>query len=159
MDKAIITVLLTVASIVAMLGVFNAILPTIQRTSGAVITASSVVDERIQTDVSIVHATGQSGTATAYVWVKNVGASTVDSLDKLDVFFGPQGDYQRIPPGNAGCATPCWQYAIENDTTFQPTATMRITLNLAADLATSTTYYAKVVTPNGVPNARYFTVA
>ena len=159
MDKAIITVLLTVASIVAMLGVFNAVLPTIQRTSGAVITASSVVDERIQTDVSIVHATGQSGTATVLVWVKNIGSSTVDALDKLDVFFGPQGDFQRIPQGGAGCTAPCWEYAIENDTKFQPAATLRVTLNLAASLAASTTYYAKVVTSNGVSDARYFTVA
>lgn len=159
MDKAISTALLTVAGIIAMLAVFNAVLPAINRTSGAVITASGVVDERIQTDISIVHATGKSGAATAYVWVKNVGAANVEAIDKLDVFFGPQGDFQRIPQGSVGCTAPCWEYTLENDTKFKPMATLRLTLKLETNLAGNTTYYSKVVTANGVTDARYFTVA
>jgi flagellar protein FlaG len=149
---------LTVAGIVAVIAVVNAILPSVDRTSGALTSTASVIDDRLSSQVEIVHATGESGETVADVWIKNVGATIIVPLDKIDVFFGPEGEFTRIPYGGASCSAPCWEYTLENDTEWKPTATLHITINLSDALATDTVYYAKVVTPNGSTDAKFFTV-
>jgi flagellar protein FlaG len=150
--------MLTVAAIVAIVAVVNAVLPSVSRTSGALISASNVVEDRISSQIEIVHATGQDANADAEVWVKNTGSSTVGAVDRVDVFFGPDGNFQRIPQGDPGCTAPCWEYEIENATSWEPTATLHITVHADTNLASGTTYYVKVVTPNGISNSKYFTV-
>jgi hypothetical protein len=39
-----------------------------------------------------------------------------------------------------------------------PTATLFITVHTGANLATGTTYYVQVVTPNGISDSKTFTV-
>ncbi|HXK33366.1 MAG TPA: hypothetical protein VNM91_05040, partial [Dehalococcoidia bacterium] len=70
--------MLTIAAIVAIIAVANAVLPSVGRTSGALISASGVVEERISSQIEIVHATGQNADPDADAWVKNIGSSTVD---------------------------------------------------------------------------------
>lgn len=151
--------MLTIAAIVAIVAVVNAVLPSVSRTSGALVSASGVVEGRIASQIDIVHATGQNANPDAKAWVKNIGASTIDPMTRVDVFFGPSGDFQRIPEGGAGCAAPCWEHTFENATTaWEPTSTVRITIHAAANLTTGTTYYLKVVTPNGIADSKFFTV-
>lgn len=151
--------MLTIAAIVAIIAVANAVLPSVGRTSGALISASGVVEERISSQIEIVHATGQNADPDADAWVKNIGSSTVDPLSRVDVFFGPAGNFQRIPQGTAGCTAPCWEYSLENGTsTWEPTTTLRITIHAGSNLASGTTYYIKVVTPNGIADSKFFTV-
>jgi hypothetical protein len=135
------------------------VLPSVSRTSGALISASGAVEDRIASQVEIVHATGQDGDPEADVWIKNTGASTVDAIDRVDVFFGPEGDFQRITAGDDDtCTAPCWYYTIENDTVWNPTSTLHIVLDAGTNLTAGTTYYIKVVAPNGVTDARFFTI-
>jgi flagellar protein FlaG len=151
--------MLTIAAIVAIVAVVNAVLPSVSRTSGALISASNAVEDRIASQVEIVHATGLDGDPEADIWVKNTGASTIDGLDRVDVFFGPEGDFQRIAQGDdSSCTAPCWYYDIENATAWEPTATLHVTVKDDADLSTGTTYYVKVVTPNGIADSKFFTV-
>ena len=150
--------MLTIAAIVSVVAVTNAVLPSVGRTTGALISTSSVVQDRIASQIEIVHATGQDGNPDADVWVKNIGAATVDPVDRIDVFFGPSGDFQRIPYGGSGCTAPCWEYTIENATDFEPTATLEIIVHDTANLTAGQTYYVKVVTPNGVDDSKYFTI-
>ena len=150
--------MLTIAAIVSIVAVINAVLPSVSRTSGALVSASGVVQDRISSQIDVIHATGQDGDPDAQVWVKNIGASTIEPMSRLDVFFGPGGDFQRIPQGTAGCTAPCWEYTFENATVWEPTATVHITVHAADNLATGTTYYIKVVTPNGIADSKFFTV-
>ena len=106
MEKAITTILITVASVVAMLVVINATFPTVTRTSGAISAAGAVLTERIKTDVEIVHAGGDNGSDTAYVWAKNIGSARVGALDQADLFFGADSAFERLPYGQAGCPRP-----------------------------------------------------
>ena len=150
--------MLTIAAIVAIVAVVNAVLPSVSRTSGALISASNVVEDRISSQIEIVHATGQDANPDAEVWVKNTGSSSIGAVDRVDVFFGPDGDFQRIPQGDPGCTAPCWEYAVENASSWEPTATLHITIHAGTNLASGTTYYVKVVTPNGISNSKFFTV-
>ena len=75
------------------------------------------------------------------------------------MFFGPSTNFQRIPQGDAGCAAPCWLYTFENSTAaWEPTSTVGITIHTGSNLVTGTTYYVKVVTPNGIADSKFFTV-
>ncbi|MHB8378139.1 MAG: hypothetical protein ACYDEB_14465 [Dehalococcoidia bacterium] len=150
--------MLTIAAIVSVIAVSNAVLPSVGRTTGALISTSSVVQDRIASQIQIVNATGQNASPLSNVWVKNIGSSTIAPLNRTDVFFGPTGNFQRIPYGGAGCTAPCWEYTIENSTVYDPTATLRITVHNSINLATGQTYYVKVVTPNGISDSAYFTV-
>ncbi len=151
--------MLTIASIVAIVAVTNAVLPSVGRTSGALISASGVIENRIGSQIEIVHATGQNGNPDATVWVKNIGSTAVDPISRVDVFFGPADNFQRIPQGAAGCSAPCWEYTLENSTTtWEQTATLRVTIHSGSNLTTSTTYFAKIVTPNGIDDSKFFTV-
>ncbi len=151
--------MLTIAAIVAIVAVVNAVLPSVSRTSGALISASSSVEDRIASQIEIVHATGQTTSPNAEVWVKNTGASTIEPLTRIDVFFGPEGNFQRMTySATDTCTAPCWYATIENASTWEPTATLHITVKYTANLATGTTYYIKIVTPNGIADSKFFTV-
>jgi len=138
--------------------VVNTILPTVHRTSGALISTADVIDDRLSSQIEIVHATGEDAATSADVWVKNVGATTIAPLDKIDVFFGPEGEFARVPYGGASCSAPCWEYELENDTQWKPTATLHIIIHVSDALESDVVYYTKVVTPNGSTDAKYFTV-
>lgn len=142
----------------AVVAVVNTILPAVHRTSGALTSTADVLDDRLSSQVEIVHATGEVGQTTADVWAKNVGATIIQGLDKIDVFFGPQGEFTRIPYGGADCTAPCWEYDVENDTEWTPTATLHVIIHVTDALATDTVYYTKVVSPNGSSDAKFFTV-
>jgi hypothetical protein len=158
MEKAITTVLLTIASVVAMLVVISVVFPAVSRTSASITSAGSALDDRIKSDIEIIHATGDDGSTTAYIWVKNIGASNLKAIERTDVFFGEDTSFIRVPWGEAGCTAPCWEDTLENAESFEPTSTLRITVHLDAPMAAGSTYYVKVVLYNGASDARYFTL-
>ena len=158
MEKAIATVIITVASIAAIMTVLNALMPAVSRTNSAIVASADSVDSRISTSLDIVHATGANGSPTVEAWAKNVGGVAIAPIERVDVFFGPPDNFVRIPYGTGGCAAPCWSYTIENDTAWSPTATLHITVTNGSNLGVGNTYYLKVVAPNGIADARFFTV-
>ena len=158
MEKAIATVMLTVAGIAAIVAVLNALTPAIARTSSSLVASADAMDERIGTQIEIVHATGTAGSPVAEAWVKNIGSIAIAPVSRIDVFFGPEDDFVRIPYGQAGCTAPCWYATLENDTVWNPTATLKITVAASANLSSGPAYYIKVVVPNGINDARFFTV-
>jgi len=147
-----------VAGVVAIMAVINAVMPAIGRTSGALVTSSSAVAARSSSQIEIIHATGERGTSTVHIWVKNGGTSTLAPLDRIDLFFGPDGNFSRISYGGASCGAPCWEYELENDTRWARGATLHITVHWDQTLQTGVTYYTKVVSPNGTYDSKLFTL-
>jgi hypothetical protein len=136
------------------MAVVNAVMPAVSRSQGALVTTS----DRISSEIEIIHATGVDAATSSDAWVKNIGASRLGPLDKLDVFFGPEDAFQRIPYGGASCTAPCWEYELENDTVWGPTASLHITIYVEDPLAAGTTYFVKVVAPNGISDAKFFSI-
>ncbi len=56
--------MLTIAAIVAMIAVTNAVLPSVGRTTGALVSTSNVVQDRIASQIEIVNATAKTRTPT-----------------------------------------------------------------------------------------------
>lgn len=167
MDKVITSMLLIIAAIVATVVVINAVLPSIQRTSSDIAAASDVVGSRLRSDVRIVEAAGVGGEDLVQIWAKNVGASTIPSLEKIDVFFGETDDFERIGydpedtcpnPASPPRTENCWQYELENDSEWAPYATLRIDIYLTYDLATGLDYVSTIVLPNGLVASKVFTL-
>jgi hypothetical protein len=140
--------------------VVNVVLPAIGRAGNALVSSADVADDRLSSRIEIIHATGQVGATQVDIWVKNTGAAKITALERIDVFFGPETDFQRIPYGGAGCTAPCWEYQLENDTEWNRTATLHIIVHLDAAnaLVAGTTYFVKVVAPNGVEDSKFFTL-
>lgn len=152
MDKAIATVLLVIVTVTCVMFVANALFPAVTRSSAALVSMTGGVDERIKSQVEIIHAVAYDSADYALVWVKNVGSSRIGAIENSDIFFGPEGDFSRVPYG-AGSPS-YWRYELENDTEWRPTATLKITVT--HPISPQTTYFLKVVIPNGISDEEYF---
>lgn len=133
-------------------------MPAISRAGNALVTSADVADNRLSSRVEIIHATGQDGAVVSDAWVKNTGATRIDAITQSDVFFGPDTAFSRIPYGGSGCSAPCWEYELENDTDWNPTATLHLTIHLSTALAAGNTYYVKIVAANGIEDSKFFTL-
>ena len=151
MDKVMVTVLLLIAGVVCSMVLLNAVYPAITGSSGAIVDAASKIDDRIRSNISIIQMS-HSG-SDFYAWIKNVGAASIGGVSQSDVFFGPQGNFDRIVYG--GSVPPCWIYAIEGGGAWTPSATLKITVHAAAPLANGE-YYFKIVIPNGISAQDYY---
>ncbi len=180
MDKAIITVLLVIAGVVCVSFMFNAIYPAVNRGSAAVVSMSSAVDDRIKSQVNVIHAVTEydpndgvdnwndmnSNTEfDIYAWIKNVGTSRILAIEQCDIFFGKEGDFQRIKHEDyASGSMPYWQDTLEDSVTeWGPNKTLKINIMYDEDyatsgLATNTTYLLKVIIPNGITDEIYFSL-
>ncbi len=156
MDRAIVTAFMVIVSVVCAVLVFNAVYPAVIQSSHAMVSMKSRVDERLKTQIVIIHATGNG--SDAFVWVKNVGSLRIVPIERCDVFFGPEGNFSRIPhEDNAGGSKPYWNYGVEgNGSGWTPTATLKITIYY--DFVLSGRYFVKVVIPNGLSDEDYFSV-
>jgi archaellum component FlaF (FlaF/FlaG flagellin family) len=157
-DKAITTALFIIAGVVCMIFVFNSVYPTINRSSQAMVSMAEKVDERMKSRISIVHAANSSDNTSVYLWVKNVGTQRIVDVEASDLFFGKEDDFERIPyVANAGLSYPRWTYNVENDSKWQTSATLKITITYSSVL-TSGTYFAKFIIPNGISDEYYFSM-
>ncbi len=158
MDKAITTALLIIAGVVCMVFLFNSVYPMINRSSQAMVSMAQQVDERMKSRINIVHAANSANRTSVYLWVKNVGTQRIVEIDESDLFFGQEDNFERIPyMDDAGGGYPQWAYSLENDTEWQTSATLKVTITYDSDPGAGT-YYTKVVIPNGISDEYYFSM-
>ncbi len=153
MDKTIVTALLVMAGVISAVFVFNSIFPAIGRTSAAIANMEGRLDEQLKSQIEIIYATRADDRV--LIWVKNVGALRISAPEASDLFFGPQGNFSRIPYGDPGSPDLHWEYFIENGTEWDPTRTARITI-VGYPWLESGMYFAKMVLPNGVEDQYLF---
>jgi len=153
-DKAIVTVMLIVGGVVTSLAVFNGMYPAISTSSGAVTSATSQVSDRIESRIDIIQVADNSTQVEA--WIKNTGTTRILSVTRCDVFYGPEGDFARIPYGSGSPSY--WTYQLEGgETEWGPAVTLRLTIHLSSPISTGT-YIFKVVLPNGISDSTTFGV-
>ncbi len=168
MDKVITTVLLIVISMVMSLLLFNAAYPATMQASDSITRMADSADERMRDQIEVIHAAGELNQAgfwndadgsndfSVMLWVKNVGTVRTLALDDLDVFFGPEGGFVRIPhESRAGSSFPFWTYSVENGAEWTPTSTLSITVHYQTPLSAGR-YFGKVVTPTGASSEVLF---
>jgi len=151
LDKTIVTAFLIIAGVVVAVGVFNAIYPAVTESSQALISMQGRINERLKSQIVIIHA-ATGGGQTADVWVKNVGALSIRAIERCDVFFGLEGDFSSIPYGSGARY---WTFTLENDSQWNPRATLKITIDYGQVLSNGR-YFVKIVLPNGISDEYYF---
>ena len=156
MDKAIITSFMIIASVVCAMLVFNAVYPAVIRSSDAMVSMKGRVDDRLKSQIEIIHATGKSTDSDVSVWVKNIGSLRIGAVESCDVFFGQEGEFVRVPYGSGG--PPHWEYTLENDTDWNPSATVKILIRYGVVSPDPGRHFLKVTTPNGVSDEYYFSI-
>jgi hypothetical protein len=162
MDKTITTALLIIVSMVMVLMLFNIAFPAIVEGGDAITNMVRRTDDRMKSQVEIIHAaaeldgdgwwqdTNGDGDFEVFVWVKNIGAARISAVEQVDLFFGPEGNFTRIPfQESAGNSYPYWTWQVENAAGWTPTATLKIAIHYAFPL-TSGRYFIKITLPNGV---------
>lgn len=168
--------MLTIAGIASLVAVFNAIFPALSRSAGAIVTSSANIDERLRSDIEIIHAVGEldasgsfadssptNGSFEIFVWVKNVGDTRITSIENTDVFIGQIGTFARIPhivEVDAG-VYPRWTHKVEgsnDDTQLNPRDTLKITIDYDTDTQTQGSYDIKVTVPSGVTDEYFFSM-
>jgi hypothetical protein len=127
----------------------------LSRGTSAMTTASTTMESRIQTSISVIHAIGDQNQDEVYIWVKNVGAIAIDAPQRADLFLlRPSGVYERVPYGTS---TGQWQYVLEDSSTgWSPGTTAKFTVALASVDAGK--YEVTLVTPNGIAARSTFSV-
>ena len=158
MDKAVTTALLIIAGVVCMIFVFNSVYPMVNRSSQAMVSMAEQVDERMKTRINIVHAANSANRTSVYLWAKNIGTQRIIAVDDCDLFFGQEGDFERVPyGGDVEGVYPQWDYNLENDTQWQTSATLKLTITFSSDPGAGT-YFAKFILPNGISDEYYFSM-
>jgi len=167
MDKAIMTTMLIVISMVMGVLLFNAAYPAIIESNDAMADMTNRASEQLLSQIRIIHVASEldsdgwwqdgnnNGTFDVFVWVKNVGSTRLVAQEQIDLFFGPEGDFSRIAHVDAAAGYPYWSWQLENAAAWTPTATLKITIQHAAPLATGR-YYVKLTTPNGTTDEYIF---
>ena len=167
MDKAIMTTMLIVISMVMGVLLFNAAYPAIIESNDAMADMTNRASEQLLSQIRIIHVASEldgdgwwqdgngNGTFDVFVWVKNVGSTRLVAQEQIDLFFGPEGDFSRIAPVDAAAGYPYWSWQLENAAAWTPTATLKITIQHAAPLAPGR-YYVKLTTPNGTTDEYIF---
>ena len=110
------------------------------------------------TKVKIVLATNTTDNHIA-VWVKNVGANPISSVDKMDVYFGEINQIQRMQYDDLVQGDSTWQFGTPpgapSPWQIMDTFALNITDN---NLQKDVTYHVTVSTPNGVTDEHLFTL-
>jgi archaellum component FlaG (FlaF/FlaG flagellin family) len=148
-ETAITTAMITIACVVCASMLLSAIFPALNRASSSVVSSSTLLGERMETSIDIIAETND--TSQAYIYVKNIGASSITQIDSSDIFFGKTNDFQRIPYNATLSITPSWNYAIENDGgngKWDGGETVNVTI--ATSGITTGDYFVKMILPNGI---------
>ena len=164
--------MLTIAAVAAAGAIINAIYPALSRSTGAIVTASDQVDNRLKSDIAIVHAIGEldsggsfadtngNGQFDIFVWVKNIGDTRIFSLSQIDLFVGKTGDFARIPHETEVQAGvyPRWGYSIEGGSSeWGLKNTLKITVTYSSTQSQGN-YDVKVIIPNGISDEDFFSM-
>jgi hypothetical protein len=143
-----------VASVIAAVLVFNAVYPAVVQSNSAMVGMKVRIDERLHSQIAVIHATKSADQPeVALVWVKNIGSSSIKAIERCDVFFGPEGNFYRIPHGSGDRR---WEHVLENDSYWKPGATLRVSVILDYGLEPGERYFFKMVTPSGISAEHYF---
>ncbi len=165
MDKTITTALLIVISMVMAVALFNVAYPAVVKSGDAIANMTNRADERMKSQIAIIHMAGEldghpvsfdgEGPYAVSIWIKNIGATRITAIERSDVFFGPEGDFTRVPVQNeSGTSYPYWTWQIENGADWDPTATLKITVHYASPLP-SGRYFAKITIPSGISDEQF----
>jgi len=87
-----------------------------------------------------------------------VGTQRIIGVEQSDLFFGLSDNFSRIPNINDANGTyPQWTFNLENDTEWNTSATIKVTVTFDYDPGKGT-FFIKFIIPNGISDDYYFSM-
>jgi hypothetical protein len=170
MEKTIVTAFMVIISVILSVIVYNTVYPAAVEGSASLRNMRARMDDRIQSQISIIQAVGEmdqygswqdtngDGDFSVFIWSKNIGSARISAMNSVDLFFGPEGNFNRIPQREqAGGSSPYWEWKVENGDNWDPTGTLKITIHNSSPLP-SGRYFVKLVLPNGLSTEYFFSL-
>jgi archaeal flagellar protein FlaG len=173
--ETFVNALFLITAVVAAGILITAVFPIIWNMAGTFSTASHESDTRMRTDFKIVTTYASEGSQIGKIWMKNIGSSHVGiaEIEKSDVFFGPQGKFNRASLESGKISIPtnlktidaptygwCYLLSDDNDNGFWDTGETLEVDALSSELFTSGGYvYSQFVLPNGIWRSSEFTAS
>ena len=77
-------------------------MPALERSSSAINSATDQVNDQIKSQIEIINVSNNE--STVQVWVKNVGTSSIGSVENSDVFISYEGNIDRLTYGDDCCS-------------------------------------------------------
>ncbi len=148
------TSMLIIASVVAVVALVNAVLPSVDGMSRSYTSVAQDMENEVKTDVDIIFITTQGDNVS--MWVKNVGSNHIplSYIEFSDIFITSSSNYWHPDYGSA--SNPGWNYTMENGKgdTWNNGETIKATIEL--DSLPTDTYELKFVLYNGVSESDIF---
>ena len=146
--------IITIACVVCATMLVTTLYPAMDRASSSVTATAEAMGDQIRTDIEIIEVAKDSSDITkCYIWVKNIGSSTVAKIGStMDVFFGETGDFTRMSYKDPPISTGEWTYTPEggdSDARWDPKETLKITINNSSEIIKDVDYYVKIILYNG----------
>jgi len=91
------------------------------------------------------------------IWAKNIGSTDISSLDRIDIYFGKVGSARNIPYNSV--SPPSWLLSDALIKSWRIMDTLQIDISNDVPLETNTTYFIKLVTPNGISDDYVFSIS
>lgn len=149
------TSMLIIASVIAVVALINAVLPSVNGMSRSYTSVAQDMENEVKTDVDIIFITAQENNVS--MWVKNVGSNHVplSYIEFSDIFITSSSNYWH--PDYGSNSSPSWNYTMENGNgdSWDAGETIKITIELDEDLPDDT-YELKFVLYNGVSESDIF---
>lgn len=162
MDKAVTTSIFVAVGMILAMMLYNVVYPAAIEGGDAISSMTDRVTNRMRTQIAVIHATGEldpdgnwqdangNGVFEATFWIKNIGETRITPVETLDVFFGPEGNFARIPhEATVSGSYPRWRATIETGNDWVPRGTLRLDVQYSAALPEGR-YFFKISLPNGV---------
>ena len=154
--------MITIASVICAATFVTSAFPAIARTQDPLIASTDAINDRMKTDITIIHETDSLSGSIVYIWVKNVGNNRIhpNLIANSDLFFGPEGDFMRVTYNETGSISPGWNYTIENGgAKWGQGETIKVTMNMTGNpVISGGEYFVKFIMYNGISDEDYFTV-
>ena len=131
------------------------IVPSVSRNSQSMAEAQQQYTERTKTRIKIITIVPRTNGVQVDAWVKNTGMTSINAVDKSDVFLiridGTWAEAMTHDNGAGGSKT--WTGDL---TVWNRGDTLHITIDLSADPLTAGNYLIRVSTPNGTISEHIF---
>jgi archaeal flagellar protein FlaG len=148
--------IILIASITVAAGISVVVLNQMGILQSTIIQSNAKEKDITLTRIKILYASNSSSNRFS-VWAKNIGSTDISSLDRIDIYFGKVGSARNIPY-NSGSA-PSWVLSDASIKTWHMMDTLQIDVTNDLLLEANTTYFIRLVTPNGISDDYVFSIS
>jgi hypothetical protein len=148
--------IILIASITVAAGISVVVLNQMGILQSTIIQSNAKEKDITLTRIKILYVSNTSSNVFS-VWAKNIGSTDIASLDRIDIYFGKVGSARHIPYNSV--SPPSWVISDASVKSWRIMDTLQIDVTNDIPLEINTTYFIRLVTPNGISDDYVFSIS